>query len=117
MNKIEITKDADALICLMYKKYCENRKAGKSIEESVCMGDDTDIVETLTPKWLLDDITHLCWYLHGKGLLFCMEGSDHANNVCITDDGIRYMQDRFPNGISQLIDAISKIAGFVTPWL
>ncbi len=89
---VKLTKDGDALICLMYKKYCEERKHGKSIEESAYMGDDIDIQRNLVPKWLVDDVS-------------------------LSDDGICYMRDRFPKGISEIIDALSILSGLVVPWL
>ena len=117
LKQIELNKDGDALICLIYKRYCECRKDGKSIEESAFMGDDTDIQKTCCPKWPLDDVTHWCWYLKKQGLLNVMPGEDHANDVSLNDDGIYYMENRFPKGVSQVIEVLSKIAGFVTPWI
>lgn len=117
MDKIDLTRDGDTLICLIYKEYCQRRKDGKSIEDSSYMGDDVDIVESITPKWQLDDVTHLCWYLKVKGLLNVSRGDGRANHVTLCDDGICYMENRFPKGLKQVLDAISFISGFVTPWI
>lgn len=76
MKEIELTKDGYALICIVYKKYCEERKNGKSIEDSAYMGDDIAIQDQLVPNWSLDDVTHLCWYLKQKGLLNAYPGDD-----------------------------------------
>lgn len=111
-----LTNDAKAFVAVLYREYCTRRKQGKTIEESMYMEDDTVIKEKLAPKLPLDDVTHLCWYLADKDILSVMPGDDRANDVSITDDGIAFMEGRFPNGVKDAIDLIGKLVALV-PWL
>jgi hypothetical protein len=111
--EIHITRDADAFICVLYREYLKSRKSGKTIEDSARFGDDARIQETLFPKWQLDDVTHLCWYLAGKNLLRAYRGDNKANRVSLSEDGIVYMENRFPEGISQLLSALGKLASLL----
>ncbi len=109
---IELTKESKALICLLYKHYLDQRKAGKSIEMARYLGHDTVIQKTIAPKWPLDDVTELCWSLERKGLVQTTLGEDRANNVTFTDKGIIYMESRGKNVLKTLME-LSKI---VLPW-
>lgn len=113
---LELTNDASAFVAVLYREYSNRRKQGKSIDESMYMGDDVEIKEKLTPKLLLDDITHLCWYLQENEILYVEPGDDRANSVSITDAGIAFMERRFPKGIEDAISFIGKIVALV-PWL
>jgi hypothetical protein len=114
---VQLSKDADALMCLLYKRYCESRKDGKSICNSSYFDDDETIHKDIAPKWLLSDITHLCWVLHEAELLYVRPGDNKANDIMITDAGLSYMQHRFPKGLSQVLAFLSKLSSAVTPWL
>lgn len=115
--EIRITRDADAFICVLYQEYLKARKSGKPIEDSASFGDDAQIQKTLFPKWQLEDVTHLCWYLARKKLLEAYPGDNQANDVSLSEDGIVYMENRFPEGISQLLSALGKLATLVAAWV
>jgi len=115
--EIRITRDADAFICVLYREYLKSRKSGKTIEDSASFGDDARIQETLFPKWQLDDVTHLCWYLAEKDLLTAYPGDGQANSVSLSEDGVVYMEHRFPEGVSQLLSALGKLASLVAAWV
>jgi len=114
--EIRITRDADAFICVLYREYLKSRKAGKTIDESVSFGDDDRIQSTLFPKWDVDDVTRICWYLAGKDLLVARPGDNKANCVSLSEDGIVYTENRFPEGIAQVLSAIAKLASLVAVW-
>lgn len=111
-----IANDASAFVAVLFREYCARRKAGKSIEESAHMGDDVVIQRDLVPKMLIEDVTHICWYLEEKGILYAEPGDDMANQVAITDDGIVYMENRFPQGVKDALDLIGSLRSIV-PWL
>lgn len=112
----DFTNDGSALIAVLYREYCRRRKDGASIERAMYFGDDKEIQQSLAPKLQLDDVTHLCWYLAEKGILSAAPGDNQANDVSITDDGIAYMEDRFPRGLEDALSFIGKIVALV-PWL
>lgn len=114
---LRITHDADAFICVLYREYLSARKSGETIERAQYFEDDISIQTRFFPKWHLADITHLCFYLEEKGLLDVFEGDDRAYRVCLSDDGIVYMESRFPDGFSQVLAAIAKLASLVAAWV
>lgn len=114
---IELNRDGTALICVLYREYCQRRKQGMTIEEAAYFGDGAEIHSSFMPKWQVDDISHLCWYLHKKGLLLASPGDDCVNAVSISDDGICYMEQRYPEGLKQIIETIATLAPLVIPWI
>ncbi len=114
--ELQMTKEASAFLAILYREYCARRKQGMSIEDSAQLGDDTSIQSSLTPKLLLDDVTHLCWQLNKCGILHAFPGDNRANDVSITDKGILFMQEQFPRGIKDALDWLEKLAPLI-PWL
>lgn len=112
----ELTRDASAFIAILYREYLNRRKNGATIDQAMEMGDDDVIQKSLTPKLPLDDVTHLCWYLEDRGILRVFPGDDRANDVAITDDGIAYMENRFPKGLDDALTLIGKLAPLLS-WL
>ena len=110
---IQLTKESDAMICVLYKEYLSWRKSGKLLEKSLCIGDDTYIQERLTPKLPLDDVTELCLSLERKELLYCIPGDNRASCVTFTDDGIIYMENRFKNKLESVLNYLSKITSLL----
>lgn len=47
---IELTKDADALICLLYKLYSQQLKNGASKREAMMFGSAEDVQASIAPK-------------------------------------------------------------------
>ncbi|MNJ25420.1 hypothetical protein D3C77_198650 [compost metagenome] len=110
---VKLTKEADALICLLYKEYCEKRKNGAPKDQAKFFGSSEDIHETLTPKLSPADTNDTCWELHRSELLHCFESDDIAYVVQLTDKGIIYMENRFKNGVSEVLDYLGKIKGII----
>ncbi|MPM30228.1 hypothetical protein SDC9_76776 [bioreactor metagenome] len=114
--EIRITRDADAFICVLYREFLKSRKLGKTMDDSVLFGDDDAIQKELFPKWKIEDVTRICWYLAGKELLEAYPGDGKANCVSLSEEGIVYMENRFPEGIAQVLSALAKLASLVAAW-
>ncbi len=104
-----LTNDSEKLLSVIYKKYLENRKSGMSKSDAKNFGSSHIIHEQLLPKWLFDDVDDTCRELDRAGMLDCLYGDDIASNVMISDSGISYMENRFKNGLSEVVEFISKI--------
>lgn len=102
MSDIQLTKDADVLICLIYKCYLEKRQ--NNISKSSSKEFSPDEVKSFTQKWNEDDIYETLHELKNKELV----SLDIVGDVTLTDNGIIYMENRFLNKIDKLIDYISK---------
>lgn len=110
MSDIQLSKDADYLICLIYKHYLELRDNGISKSEAKELGETIDVHSNIIPEWSLPDTKDTCMELINNNLL-CNRPyhDDEIGDLKLSDNGIVYMQNRFPNKIKQIINYISKI--------
>lgn len=101
---IDLTKDAEKLIVIIYKQYLSRRKQGVSkfnavdfeIEEVLCLDKVTN--------WTEDDIEDTLSELHEQDLI----EMDLANNFSLTTKGIVYLENRFKNNLVEVSDFIAK---------
>ena len=103
-----LTKDADKLLCILYKDYLIKVKNGLSKSKSSYFGDSNEITTKYLPNCHPEDVAKTCWELHSSGYLTCSSGDDLANHVTFTPNGIAYMENRFKNNLKEVIDCISK---------
>lgn len=114
---MELTKDADALICLMYKQYVQKRKDKISKSQAKIFGSSDNIQKNIAPKWSFEDVDETCRELSRAKLLNCSYADDVVYSAYLSDEAIIYMENRFPNGLSQIIQALTKLSALVAPWL
>ncbi len=100
----ELSKDADKLICLIYKEYLSRRKQGEikrsaryfpkisKWPDSFLVFSNSDLYDTLIE-------------LKRAGYIRCYIDASFA----LEDAGIIYMEQRFPKGISQVLDWLGKL--------
>lgn len=109
MSNIQLSKDADYLICLIYKRYIEMRDNGISKSDAKTIGDSHDAHENIVPEWSFEDTDDTCRELINKGLL---DNRIYVDDICgymsLSDDGIVYMENRFKNGLKEITDFIAK---------
>ncbi|WP_124098331.1 hypothetical protein [Ruminococcus sp. Marseille-P6503] len=99
-----ITKDSEKVICYIYKMYLERRNAGKSKADSRRFQNDFYTLDKNLSKWHNSDISDCLLELARNGYIKIYIGGDFD----ILDSTIIYMENRFKNGISDVIDLISK---------
>lgn len=114
--EIQLTKDSDALICLLYKSYLEGRKNGDSRENSKQFGDIPDIQSTFVPNWLEEDVLDCCFELGNNKLISYTSADNTVMYVELTNLGIIYMESRFENKVNSILDYINKIKSIITPF-
>ena len=107
---IELTKDADALICLLYKLYSQQLKNGASKREAMMFGSAEDVQASIAPKWTVDDTNEILRELHRAELIGCQYGDGVVTYCHLSTDGIIYMENRFKNSIDNVLDYLGKIA-------
>jgi hypothetical protein len=110
---IRLTKDSDALICLLFKQYCQKRKDGVPKVDAKDFGSSRDIHQTIAPKWSFEDVDETCWELDRAGLLECFKADMIAYYVHLSDTGIIYMENRFKNGLKDILEYLEKIRGLL----
>ncbi|MEY8355862.1 hypothetical protein AALB39_21225 [Lachnospiraceae bacterium 54-53] len=100
----ELTKNADKFICYSYKYHLEQLQNGGSIAQSKIISFDTAIsfkdFYKLHPEDVKEIISEAARAGYGE---MTMEG-----NFFIDDQMIVYMENRFKNGLMEVLDTVSK---------
>lgn len=109
MSTVELTKDSDALISALYKEYLQKRKDGISKGKAKIFGGAKEIHETIVPKWGFGDVEETLWELSRAGLLDCSPGDNTVWLAMLNDSGIIYMEKKFKNGLSEVLDYVEQI--------
>lgn len=109
MGDVKLTRDSDALICALYKEYLQKRKDGTPKGDAKWLGGAEHIQQTIVPKWSLADTEETLWELHRAGLLVCTSADNTVYFASLADDGIIYMENRFKDGLSDVLGYIEKI--------
>lgn len=110
MSEIKLSKDADTLICLIYKYYLELHDNGISKSQAKTFNNLQNI-QSLIPEWSLEDIFDTCLELSDNGLLDKRKKyiDEDYDSFSLSNLGIYYMENRFSNRVEKLIDYISKL--------
>lgn len=102
---MQLTKDTDKIFCLIYEEYLNRRKAGASKSSAILFHHP----EALQPDFLqgihADDIYSALHELHRNGLI--KEYTD--GGFILLDPGIIYMENRFKNGLKEVLEYISLL--------
>jgi hypothetical protein len=109
----KLTKKADILMCLIYKKYKTDIKNGVSIDRAKYLGSSMDIQKTILPKWSCEDVDAVCCELGSIGFLDNFHADDIVYESNLTPAGIVFMENRFKKGLKEVLDYIGKIKGIV----
>lgn len=109
MSEIKLTKDSDALICALYKEYLQRRKDGTPKGDAKSFGGAKHIQDTIVPKWALGDVEETLWELERAGFLVCQPGDNTILLSFLDDPAIIYMENRFKDGLSEVLGYIEKI--------
>lgn len=101
----ELTKDADKMLCCLYKEYLQRVKLGSSKSTSRRFKMEYTKSDPVLSQWHEDDICITRNELKRNGLL----NVQTSGNFELTDNAISYMENRFKNGLSEVMDFISNL--------
>lgn len=107
MDNLKLSSDSDLLICEIYKLYLIQRSQGRSKVDAKYIGSYIELAN-LIPNSTYDDINDTCRILGKLGLLSISYADNACNHISLTEDGIVYMENRFYNKISNVIEYITK---------
>lgn len=100
-----MTKDADKMLCCLYKEYLERVKVGSSKRDARKFTSEYFSENQPFADWHPDDVamvrSELSRYKYLKANII--------GGVEFTEIGISYMENRFKNNLKELTDFISKI--------
>lgn len=101
----ELTKDADLLICCIYKEYLSQRKSGVSKSDACLFESDFYTTSNKISSWSEDDVFDTLSELEKNSFVKTfIDGSFQ-----ITEKLVIYMENRFKNGLSEVMDFISNL--------
>ncbi|AXF39458.1 hypothetical protein [Paenibacillus larvae] len=109
----KLTKEADVLICVLYKNYLEKRNSGISKDQARIFGSSRDIQSKLLQKWAPEDVDETCWELNNFNIVYCMGADDIAFIVQLTNFGIVYMENRFKDRVESILDYLTKFKNLI----
>lgn len=104
-----LTNDADYLLCVLYKNYKERRKNGENKSDAKFMGSSENIFTKMLSEWTFEDVDETCRELDMADMLQCLYADDVVVLAILEDAAIIYMENRFKNGLSDLLDNISRL--------
>ena len=100
-----LTKDANKMICCVYKAFLERRDAGNIKREARRFASDYFSIDKILSKWTESDCNDTLIELAGQGLLKVYIGG----NFEMTDLGIAYMESRFKNSVKEVISFLAQL--------
>lgn len=110
---IKLTRDADALICSLYKAYLQDVKQGADIDDAKLFGSSKTIKNNIIPNWSIGRIDEACRELDRNEFLTCLYAEDTVMETVLLSDAIVYMEQRFKRGIDELLDYLVKIRSLI----
>ncbi len=105
---MDLTKDADRMICCIYKSFLQQRKNGTSKAAARKFEETYFSANEDFSSWAKEDLQETLLELGRVGLVKIYIGG----NFDLTDVGIVYMESRFKNGLVEITDFIAKFL----PW-
>lgn len=100
-----LTKDTDKILCKIYKRYLELRKSGSSKIEATTFLESEAVRIELMPEINKDDFSCAIRELHK---VFGIKVFT-AGGFVLNDQVIIYMENRFPEGLNQVLEWLAKI--------
>lgn len=104
----ELTKDADKMLCVLYKEYMQRRSNSVPKRDSKFFGDANFIKVTLFNEMSVSDISETARELSKANYVEADFADDELDYLILTDDCIVRMESRFKNGFLEVVDFISK---------
>lgn len=102
---MELTKDTDKLFCLIYKEYLNRKKCGFSRDFSISFECPETLQSDFLQEFHVNDIHSSIHELSRNNLIRRYTNDSFK----LSSAGIVYMENRFKNGIKEILEYISLI--------
>lgn len=113
MLDLNLSKEAEALLCRMYQRYLLCREAGDCLRIARQMGDSDLVHARFCADDPLEDTIELCFALSGEGLLNLIEGSGAFLDSELTEKAISIMESRFKKNLSAILTHLENLLGLI----
>jgi len=114
--EIRLTKDAEYMVCLLYKVYKERRKNGIPKSNAKRIEGSNYIRNELLKDWSIEDIDETLYELKRANFLTCHSADDMVYIAFLNDEAIIYMENRFVDGLTGVLEYMAKIKSAITPF-
>lgn len=104
-----LSKDADIMLCLLYKEYCQRIKNGSSNLQAKMFGGAEEVKESFYPKTSLENVNETLNELSRAGIVIGVHGDGIFQDLYLTDLALAKMENRFADGIHDVLDYLAKI--------
>ncbi len=106
---IELTQDAEYLLCELYRAYVTSRKNGEPAEISRAFGSSERIQKDCIQDWPTHDIDYAAHALCEEGMLEAIFEADELVESFLTNRGIAYMEHRFGRKLDTLLQRLATL--------
>lgn len=102
---VKLTKDADKMLCEIYAAYMKRRAGGTPKRAAKDFADQKQWPSEYSAEWNSEDGSESLAELKRVGMikLYLYDG------FCLNDEAIIYMENRFKNGASEVLDWLGKV--------
>lgn len=109
MESIQLTKDADKFLCKVYKAYLEKRKNGIDKRKAKTFPIAAILKKELSLPYSIEDIGSFVSELNSVSFV-----KQHMYyGFELHDKAIVYMENRFKNGLKDVIDYLAKLSRII----
>jgi len=106
---IQLTQDAEYVLCILYDAYRQRRKNGEFAEDAKTFGGSEEIQSEYIPNLPTNDIDEVARELSRKGMLDALFADDELAESILSDDGIAYMERQFGNKVDKITQRIATL--------
>ena len=111
--EILLSKEADYLLCVLYKEYISLRKNKVPKSRAKYFSSSADIHKKFMPEAIYEDVDDTCKELHNANMLLCVESDFEVLRAELTDEAIVYMENRYKNNLKALTSHIIELAKII----
>lgn len=114
MQELQLSDEADLLLCVLYNAYVARRKDGMSRVVARNFGSSQLIQAEHIQQLSLHDIDDAAWELKDHGLFdFLWADSTVYSNAHLTTDAVAYMEHKFGDKLNRLLEHITQLLPLV----
>ena len=102
----DLTNEQKRLLVSMYQELL-SRQPALSMEQANFFKNSDQLIELFSLDMSSKYVSELCWKLKTKGYIACYRGDNLANDISLSDQTIIYMENKFKNGLKDVLSFLS----------